>query len=132
MSCLLFTTTCLSRSDTDTYSHSIFFFLMIRRPPRSTLFPYTTLFRSHSQPPIRHLLRQEVSGSRSRSLRAGRHRKRRVALGGEEVRSRPRCEVHLVRGGVGAAGGAEGVGRADPERPRPLGAKPAADPHEPQ
>src|SRR3712207_8130655 len=24
------------------------FFLMIRRPPRSTLFPYTTLFRSHS------------------------------------------------------------------------------------
>src|SRR5256885_17241301 len=29
---------------------SFFFFLMIRRPPRSTLFPYTTLFRSH-QPP---------------------------------------------------------------------------------
>src|SRR2546428_13901170 len=25
----------------------IFFFLMIRRPPRSTLFPYTTLFRSN-------------------------------------------------------------------------------------
>src|SRR5438270_4690916 len=25
---------------------SFFFFLMIRRPPRSTLFPYTTLFRS--------------------------------------------------------------------------------------
>src|SRR5688572_33158841 len=24
-----------------------FFFLMMRRPPRSTLFPYTTLFRSH-------------------------------------------------------------------------------------
>src|SRR2546430_12721047 len=28
------------------FSVSIFFFLMIRRPPRSTLFPYTTLFRS--------------------------------------------------------------------------------------
>src|SRR2546430_6486780 len=28
-----------------------FFFLMIRRPPRSTLFPYTTLFRS---PPLPH------------------------------------------------------------------------------
>src|SRR3989442_11523586 len=27
--------------------HFYFFFLMIRRPPRSTLFPYTTLFRSH-------------------------------------------------------------------------------------
>src|SRR3712207_9208664 len=27
-----------------------FFFLMIRRPPRSTLFPYTTLFRSERHP----------------------------------------------------------------------------------
>src|SRR2546425_7409220 len=32
-----------------TYSlYLLFFFLMIRRPPRSTLFPYTTLFRSPS------------------------------------------------------------------------------------
>src|SRR3712207_8322992 len=38
-----------------------FFFLMIRRPPRSTLFPYTTLFRSDAQSnehrhggPVRH------------------------------------------------------------------------------
>src|SRR5688572_31593658 len=30
------------------YSFFLFFFLMIRRPPRSTLFPYTTLFRSHA------------------------------------------------------------------------------------
>src|SRR5256885_10990253 len=29
-----------------TQSYMLFFFLMIRRPPRSTLFPYTTLFRS--------------------------------------------------------------------------------------
>src|ERR1043166_7275340 len=28
----------------------VFFFLMIRRPPRSTLFPYTTLFRSGDEP----------------------------------------------------------------------------------
>src|SRR2546422_1503321 len=28
------------------YRYYLFFFLMIRRPPRSTLFPYTTLFRS--------------------------------------------------------------------------------------
>src|SRR3712207_8970342 len=27
----------------------VFFFLMIRRPPRSTLFPYTTLFRSEAR-----------------------------------------------------------------------------------
>src|SRR5260221_6195982 len=32
----------------------IFFFLMIRRPPRSTLFPYTTLFRSHHRKPSIH------------------------------------------------------------------------------
>src|SRR3712207_9575380 len=31
-----------------------FFFLMIRRPPRSTLFPYTTLFRSGDAHPERH------------------------------------------------------------------------------
>src|SRR5689334_24188705 len=33
-----------------------FFFLMIRRPPRSTLFPYTTLFRSFEQldEPVHH------------------------------------------------------------------------------
>src|SRR3712207_7606749 len=31
---------------------SLFFFLMIRRPPRSTLFPYTTLFRSPHAPPL--------------------------------------------------------------------------------
>src|SRR5438309_3535206 len=34
-----------------------FFFLMIRRPPRSTLFPYTTLFRSRQ----RHALLSEIS-----------------------------------------------------------------------
>src|SRR5438552_14899686 len=34
----------------------LFFFLMIRRPPRSTLFPYTTLFRScgRNQQELRH------------------------------------------------------------------------------
>src|SRR2546430_15766654 len=31
-----------------------FFFLMIRRPPRSTLFPYTTLFRSHRPRRVAH------------------------------------------------------------------------------
>src|SRR6266702_4516985 len=32
------------------YALFFFFFLMIRRPPRSTLFPYTTLFRSFRRP----------------------------------------------------------------------------------
>src|SRR2546428_7508417 len=40
----------------DRLRRSLFFFLMIRRPPRSTLFPYTTLFRSH---PGRHGLADE-------------------------------------------------------------------------
>src|SRR5436853_7791908 len=51
-----FFTICLS------ISFSRFFFLMIRRPPRSTLFPYTTLFRS--RPP--HRGRSKVAGRRSR------------------------------------------------------------------
>src|SRR2546426_5977620 len=48
-------------------SCSSFFFLMIRRPPRSTLFPYTTLFRSHEVPvmpgPVLH--RREVAPERA-------------------------------------------------------------------
>src|SRR3712207_9291540 len=39
-----------------------FFFLMIRRPPRSTLFPYTTLFRSRSRR-ASHFPRPEDGGS---------------------------------------------------------------------
>src|SRR2546422_11465182 len=42
--------TCLSNLSCHTVAARlptyVFFFLMIRRPPRSTLFPYTTLFRS--------------------------------------------------------------------------------------
>src|SRR6266481_8497169 len=41
-----------------------FFFLMIRRPPRSTLFPYTTLFRSPA--PHRAMDRGQVSGPHCR------------------------------------------------------------------
>src|SRR2546421_7714226 len=41
---------------------SSFFFLMIRRPPRSTLFPYTTLFRSP---------RRRRRAARERGLREG-------------------------------------------------------------
>src|SRR3989337_3245709 len=41
-----------------------FFFLMIRRPPRSTLFPYTTLFRSPSAP-----CRRLPTGARGRRTR---------------------------------------------------------------
>src|SRR2546430_13469011 len=48
-----------------------FFFLMIRRPPRSTLFPYTTLFRSHLHAPQER--RPAAGGGRG----GGPHRRRR-------------------------------------------------------
>src|SRR5258706_1542175 len=51
-----------------------FFFLMIRRPPRSTLFPYTTLFRSVEFPGAAQ--QQQAAGSRGR--------------GGEKLASRRR------------------------------------------
>src|SRR5947207_9830274 len=47
-----------------TSSHSSFFFLMIRRPPRSTLFPYTTLFRSRMGFPRGRGRRYRSGGSR--------------------------------------------------------------------
>src|SRR6266511_6216419 len=61
-----------------------FFFLMIRRPPRSTLFPYTTLFRSrdeHAQParPRRSCRRGASHPARLRSRAMGVTRRRRYA-----------------------------------------------------
>src|SRR3712207_7475998 len=47
-------------------AETIFFFLMIRRPPRSTLFPYTTLFRSRD--------RAAVAGGHRRGPALGLHR----------------------------------------------------------
>src|SRR6266496_4753093 len=52
-----------------------FFFLMIRRPPRSTLFPYTTLFRS-----LRGLARDEVGLARRGLVGADRLREVDVAV----------------------------------------------------
>src|SRR2546430_12703673 len=56
-----------------------FFFLMIRRPPRSTLFPYTTLFRSDRRPVDRRAVRADPGGAprqrRDRSARRA-HRAR--------------------------------------------------------
>src|SRR2546426_5038896 len=50
-----------------------FFFLMIRRPPRSTLFPYTTLFRSRfRRGRVAALSEVGLAGGAIRSLRVGR------------------------------------------------------------
>src|SRR5256885_11403253 len=51
-----------------------FFFLMIRRPPRSTLFPYTTLFRSTAKrPSIIPSLSQKRFASTGRGARSEEH-----------------------------------------------------------
>src|ERR1039458_6287911 len=83
---------------THTPSH---FFLMIRRPPRSTLFPYTTLFQSRlvrldplAQPHPRH--RSVVRGSRSEEhtseLQSLRHLVCRLLLEKKDI-----CGLHLLR-----------------------------------
>src|SRR3712207_7469898 len=72
----------------------LFFFLMIRRPPRSTLFPYTTLFRSDS--------RGGGNGRRQQSPRDGMlgiasHRKEEVRPMAQDrfvVRAKERSEEH--------------------------------------
>src|SRR5690242_21774911 len=60
-----------------------FFFLMIRRPPRSTLFPYTTLFRSRAAAVLRRKGRDV--GRVVRGLRS---------VGDREGISAPRSEEH--------------------------------------
>src|SRR3712207_8155200 len=54
-----------------TTDKSGFFFLMIRRPPRSTLFPYTTLFRSLSPRPRLLILDPGAERIRERIENAG-------------------------------------------------------------
>src|SRR3712207_8643079 len=64
-----------------------FFFLMIRRPPRSTLFPYTTLFRSDD-----HLPGLPAGGQLEQDVRVlGQHQRVRV----------PRPLLDLVGGAGG-------------------------------
>src|SRR2546421_4975489 len=71
-----------------------FFFLMIRRPPRSTLFPYTTLFRS---PPLRDLApgAQPLRRAHSQAERQGR-RGRRSEEHTSELQSRSDLVCRLL------------------------------------
>src|SRR5438309_11445129 len=68
---------------------SFFFFLMIRRPPRSTLFPYTTLFRSRSSAGSWRDTRSRGSGSPWRGPWGPRSRS-------EEHTSELQSQFHLV------------------------------------
>src|SRR2546429_9942932 len=56
-----------------------FFFLMIRRPPRSTLFPYTTLFRSVSRGLVRRPAARAARGARGGGPALGPDGARRAA-----------------------------------------------------
>src|SRR3989475_11004179 len=83
---------------------SFFFFLMIRRPPRSTLFPYTTLFRSQAAGAAGRRRGRAVHGERH-----GRHRPRpsRGAAPGRPSafeRMDLRRRAASVRAGIRAAG----------------------------
>src|SRR2546422_7555126 len=94
----------------------IFFFLMIRRPPRSTLFPYTTLFRSHQRPdqPCRESgkdaepadCRHAQSAGEGQTAGGGGHRGREAPLGAGGHREEERRRL----GAPGRAGGAGGAG----------------------
>src|SRR3712207_8992888 len=68
---------------------------MIRRPPRSTLFPYTTLFRSGGYDGIRHVVRPGPADSEPLLHDAGLlgDVRRRVAFGGTRALG-PRSEEH--------------------------------------
>src|SRR5205085_10651069 len=71
-----------------------FFFLMIRPPPSSTLFPYTTLFRSREQAPFwQAQLPDRHSGSPSAASPID-----KITMGlGDEIRSRQRNLLDRAR-----------------------------------
>src|SRR3712207_7386175 len=76
------------------------YLLMIRRPPRSTLFPYTTLFRSLVAR-VKAILRRASTDSRERESAVIRHGnlvvdagRREVRVGEREVQLAPRSEEH--------------------------------------
>src|SRR2546429_989167 len=71
-----------------------FFFLMIRRPPRSTLFPYTTLFRSPARAclRVRRAVAERAASTPTRRRRAPRAKDRRSEEHTSELQSR----LHLV------------------------------------
>src|SRR2546422_5492405 len=112
-----------------------FFFLMIRRPPRSTLFPYTTLFRSHGGRVVRRAVALEDLRAAARSeleradvvLRRDRHpvqharwmgrgrlcdQRRAQLLEGRETGVQPLDFDDAVGRGLGACQGFAGVAHA--------------------
>src|SRR2546430_8869410 len=75
-----------------------FFFLMIRRPPRSTLFPYTTLFRSVEVVLVddREARRMAIDGRNPFVLGLGEHRVEHRNARSEEHTSELQSQSNLV------------------------------------
>src|ERR1022692_4440025 len=69
------------------FSFFFFFFLMIRRPPRSTLFPYTTLFRSR-------YLHVNLVKAGELALRASEKNRRRLPVYGSPNGCGTACVAH--------------------------------------
>src|SRR5690349_22950889 len=63
--------------------HPTLFFLIIRQPPRSTLFPYTTLFRTRAAP-----VKDGASQESDRGIRGARAQKQRSEEHTSELQSR--------------------------------------------
>src|SRR5439155_20785270 len=106
----------------------VLFFLMIRRPPRSTLFPYTTLFRSLRQFGFRagspacsgRFVRSDLASSARRSeehtseLQSRGHlvcrlllekKKFRAELTNQDATKSPRCDIREVKSTYGESCG---------------------------
>src|SRR2546422_10607287 len=79
---------------------SFFFFLMIRRPPRSTLFPYTTLFRSRV-----HEVRVAAEGHRLGQAELGAESETEHPVGRGEIAfdERANCDLHSRLAFLGGA-----------------------------
>src|SRR3989442_9976323 len=79
-----------------------FFFLMIRRPPRSTLFPYTTLFRSHLpetlflRAQVGHQFSRQVTQPAPSASTSCRNRRSRSEEHTSELQSRPHLVCRLL------------------------------------
>src|SRR3989442_13037013 len=83
--------TSFSKQSRDRYS-LCFFFLMIRRPPRSTLFPYTTLFRS----PVRRETGRAGASRNDGPIRRRARGRRRSEEHTSELQSRPHLVCRLL------------------------------------
>src|SRR3712207_8344768 len=84
----------------------VIFFLMIRRPPRSTLFPYTTLFRSELEP-VRRAGDGRVGGRADAATAAVRGRgpghPRRADRGGAEAGDRKSTRLNSSHANISYA-----------------------------